>query len=122
MRTDGGNDIRNMIDEFAVEELDEQRDEIRNIAKSNIAKIQAENRKTSNRKRIRAPLYNENELVAIKRTQFGPSLKLRPKYLGPYKVIRIMGHDRYEVEKVGKGEGPKRTSTVAEYMKKCSKM
>ena len=29
-----------------------------------------------------------------------------------------MGHDRYEVEKVGEGEGPKRTNTVAEYMKK----
>ena len=29
-----------------------------------------------------------------------------------------MGHDRHEVEKVGEGEVPKRTNTVAEYMKK----
>ena len=29
-----------------------------------------------------------------------------------------MRHDRYEVEKVGEGEGPKGTSTVPEYIKK----
>ena len=98
MRTDEGKDIRNMIEEFVIEELQET--------------------KTSNRKRFRAPLYKENELEAIKRTQFGPGLKLRSKYLGPYKVIRIIGNDRYEVEKVGEGEGPKITNIVAEYMKK----
>ena len=56
MRTDKGKDIRKMIEEFAIEELQEQRE---NSAKSKIAKIQAETRKTSNRTRIRAPLYEE---------------------------------------------------------------
>ena len=118
MRIDSQNDIRKLIDEYAIKELDEQRDEIREKARSNIAEIQAENKKSSNKKRVEAPIYRENELVAIKRTQFGPGLKLKSKYLGPYKVIRSLKHDRYEVEKLGEGEGPKRTNTVAEYMKK----
>ncbi|KAH8336618.1 hypothetical protein KR059_010418, partial [Drosophila kikkawai] len=56
-------------------------------------------------------------LVAIKRTQYGTGLKLKGKYLGPYKVVKINNHGRYEVERVGQGEGPYRTKTVAEYMK-----
>lgn len=31
----------------------------------------------------------------------GPKLKL--KYFGPYKVINKVNHNRYEVEKIGKG-------------------
>ncbi|KAH8248095.1 hypothetical protein KR032_000727, partial [Drosophila birchii] len=56
-------------------------------------------------------------LVAIKRTQYGTGLKLKGKYLGPYKVVKINNHGRYEVERVGHGEGPYRTKAVAEYMK-----
>ncbi|GBP13169.1 hypothetical protein EVAR_91280_1 [Eumeta japonica] len=55
--------------------------------------------------------------MAIKRTQYGVGLKLKDKYLGPYRVVRKLRHDRYEVEKVGEGEGPRHTSTVSEYMK-----
>ncbi|KAH8373459.1 hypothetical protein KR009_007683, partial [Drosophila setifemur] len=56
-------------------------------------------------------------MVAIKRTQFGTELKLKAKYLGPYKVVKVGNHGRYEVEKVGEGEGPYKTLTVAEYIK-----
>ncbi|KAM8718661.1 hypothetical protein ACLKA7_001382 [Drosophila subpalustris] len=44
-------------------------------------------------------------------------LKLKGKYLGPYKVLEVKNHGRYEVEKVGIGEGPCKTTTVSEYMK-----
>jgi len=56
-------------------------------------------------------------LVAIKRTQYGTGLKLKGKYLGPYKVVKVGIHVRYEVERVGEGDGPFMTSTVAEYIK-----
>jgi len=55
--------------------------------------------------------------VAIKRTQYGTGLKLKGKYLGPYKVVKVGNHGRYEVERVGEGDGPYKTSKVGEYMK-----
>ncbi|GFX83593.1 hypothetical protein TNCV_325421 [Trichonephila clavipes] len=66
----------------------------------------SENRKTYNRRRKKASLYKEGDFVAIQRTQFGAGLKLRPKFLGPYKVTKVNSKDRYEVEKVGQHEGP----------------
>ena len=58
--------------------------------------------------------------MAIKGTQFGPGLKLKLKFYGPYKMLRKLKHDRYEVEKIGEGEGPKKVNSVAEFMKKWS--
>jgi len=40
-------------------------------------------------------------LVAIKRTQYGTGMKLRPKFFGPYKVTKRLNHGRYEVKKEG---------------------
>lgn len=37
--------------------------------------------------------------MAIKRPQFGVGMKLKPKYLGPYRVDRVKGKDRYDVVK-----------------------
>ncbi|GFU00490.1 uncharacterized protein TNCV_4954001 [Trichonephila clavipes] len=65
----------------------------------NIETLQSENRKTYNRRRKRASLYKEGDLVAIQRTQFELDLKLRPKFLGPYKVTKVNSKDRHEVRK-----------------------
>ncbi|GFX72161.1 retrovirus-related Pol polyprotein from transposon 412 [Trichonephila clavipes] len=65
----------------------------------------------------KASLYKENDLVAIQRTQFGAGLKLRPKFLSPYKVTKVNSKDRYEVEKVGQHDGPNSTTTSADLMK-----
>ncbi|GFS39187.1 transposon Tf2-9 polyprotein [Trichonephila inaurata madagascariensis] len=78
--------IRDILLEEMAEELQEQREFLRNDAKKNIETIQSENRKTYNKRRKIAPLYKEGDLVAIQRTQFGTGLKLRPKFLGPYKI------------------------------------
>ncbi|GFU54520.1 transposon Tf2-6 polyprotein [Trichonephila clavipes] len=43
--------------------------------KKNIETLQYENRKTYNRRRKKASLYKEGDLVAIQRTQFGAGLK-----------------------------------------------
>ncbi|GFW71922.1 transposon Ty3-I Gag-Pol polyprotein [Trichonephila clavipes] len=61
----------------------DQRESMRQDAKRNILKIQAENKKTYNKKRKKAPEYQVGDLVAVQRTQFGGGLKLRPKFFGP---------------------------------------
>lgn len=39
------------------------------------------------------------------------------KFLGPYRVTRVKGNDRYEVAKAIRGEGPEITMSAADYMK-----
>lgn len=57
-------------------------------------------------------------MVAIKRTQFLPLSKIKSKYPGPYCITGRCGPNRYEMLKVGSGEGPVKTSTGTDYMKK----
>ncbi|GFT98983.1 transposon Ty3-I Gag-Pol polyprotein [Trichonephila clavipes] len=109
-------EVNKQIEEMA-KELLQQREFLRNDAKKNIKTLQSENRKTYNRRRKKASLYKEGDLVAIQRTQFGAGLKLRPKFLGPYKVTKVNSKDRYEVEKVGQHEGSNSTTTSADLMK-----
>ncbi|GFY42006.1 transposon Tf2-6 polyprotein [Trichonephila inaurata madagascariensis] len=91
--------IRDLLLEEMADELQKQREFLRNDAKKNIETIQSENRKTYRKRRKIAPMYKEGDLVAIQRTQFGTGLKLRPKFLGPYKITKVNSRDRYEVEK-----------------------
>ncbi|GFY26198.1 transposon Tf2-9 polyprotein [Trichonephila clavipes] len=109
--------IKDLLLEEMAKELLEQREFLRNDAKKNIETLQSENRKTYNRRRKKTSLYKEGDLVAIQRTQFGAGLKLRPKFLGPYKVTKVNFKDRYEVEKVGQYDGPNSTTTSADLMK-----
>lgn len=100
-----------------IDDFQNDRNKLREQARECIAKIQCENRKTSAKRRKVANRYSENDLVAIKRTQLGPGLKLANKYLGPYTVIKVLRNDRYVVQKIGDHEGPLRTSTAADHMK-----
>ncbi|GFW34444.1 hypothetical protein TNCV_500621 [Trichonephila clavipes] len=109
--------IKDLLLEEMAKELLEQREFLRNDAKKNIETLQFENRKTYNRRRKKASLYKEGDLVAIQRTQFGAGLKLRSKFLGPYKVTKVNSKDRYEVEKVGQHDGPNSTTTSVDLMK-----
>ncbi|GFW11414.1 transposon Tf2-6 polyprotein [Trichonephila clavipes] len=109
--------IKDLLLEEMAKELLEQREFLRNDAKKNIETLQSENRKTYNRRRKKASLYKEGDLVAIQRTQFGAGLKLRPKFFGPYKVTKVNSKDRYEVEKAGQHDGPNSTTTSADLMK-----
>ncbi|CAL1682013.1 unnamed protein product [Lasius platythorax] len=79
--------------------------------------MQKENCRVYNKKRKEARLYHEVDLVAIKRTQEAPGLKLASKYLGPYKITRALRNNRYLVHKIGEHEGPQQTSTAADFMK-----
>lgn len=89
-------------------------------AKRQILKVQSENRKNFNLRRKPPTQYKVDDIIAIKRTQFGPGLKFRGKFLGPYRVISVKGMERYDVAKVGDHEGPNKTSTCAEFMKPWS--
>ncbi|GFX28314.1 transposon Tf2-9 polyprotein [Trichonephila clavipes] len=79
--------------------------------------MQEENCRNFNKKRKKAYQYEIGDIVAIQRTQFGTGLKLRPKFFGPYEVIKVKPKDRYDVRKIGLHEGPNTTSTAADHMK-----
>jgi len=93
-------EVRELLEKEWISEFQEDHDEIRDRAKDNIAKIQEENRRGFNRKWKKASTYRENDLVAIKRTQQGPGLKLASKYLGPYEIVKVLHNNRYVVRKV----------------------
>lgn len=109
--------IRELLEKEWVDDLQNSRSELRRQAKECIAKVQCENRLTFGKKRKAATKYRENDLVAIKRTQLGPGLKLANKYLGPYTITRVLRNDRYLVQRVGEHEGPMKTSTSVDHMK-----
>ncbi|KZC04450.1 hypothetical protein WN55_04256 [Dufourea novaeangliae] len=109
--------IRELLENEVIATYNERRDDLRQQAKENIAKIQVENKKQFNKRRKEGKTYQEGDFVAIKRTQFGTGLKFHSKFLGPYRITKVLRHDRYVVQKIGEGEGPQRTSTSADYMK-----
>ncbi|GFT20989.1 retrovirus-related Pol polyprotein from transposon 17.6 [Trichonephila clavipes] len=110
--------IKHLLEDELSEEFINKRETLRNEAKENILRLQAENKKQYNKHRKPAYNYKPGDTVAIQRTQFGTGLKLRPKYFGPYAVTKVNKHDRYEVQKIGQHEGPNVTSTSADKMKK----
>lgn len=85
---------------------------MRKNAKEQIFKIQSENRKSYNLRRRPPNKYKIGDLVAIKRTQYGPGLKLKRKYLGPYEVVKIKLNDTYDVKRASDSEGPKNTNNM----------
>lgn len=109
--------IREILNDESLANLQEKRSQIREQAHEEISKIQAENKISYNRKRKTPYEYTQNDMVAIQRTQSGPGSKLCAKFLGPYKVTKVLRNDRYLVEKMGNGEGPKSTSTASDHMK-----
>jgi len=90
---------------------------IRADARAQIERIQAENTQQYNLRRKKAQTYSNGELVAIRRTQFAQGSKLFPRFIGPYRVTKKTGSDRYMVTKVGQQLGPKTTTTSADNMK-----
>uniref|UniRef100_A0A171AWE4 Blastopia polyprotein n=1 Tax=Triatoma infestans TaxID=30076 RepID=A0A171AWE4_TRIIF len=115
----GPEDIKlcELLNEEALRAYNDERSNIREKAKQQILKVQTENRRTYNRRHRQPMSYYLGDLVAVRRTQRGPGLKLRAKFLGPYKIIKVKLKDTYDVEAVGLHEGPRRTTVCAEYIK-----
>ena len=113
--------VMELINEEMINDFETRRDQFREDAQVQISRVQDENRRTFDRRRRSAHEYQMGDIVAIKRTQFGPGLKIGKKYLGPYRVIKIKPGNTYDVYREGFHEGPSRTSTCAEFMKPWSK-
>ncbi|XP_070138639.1 uncharacterized protein [Drosophila bipectinata] len=64
-------ELEKLLEEDFLNELQEEKEMIREEAKENIAKIQDEKRKSLNKSRKPESEYKLGDLVAIKRTQFG---------------------------------------------------
>ncbi|GFX98673.1 transposon Ty3-I Gag-Pol polyprotein [Trichonephila clavipes] len=82
-------EIVQLLNDEITAQLQEQSDALRQDTKKQIYKVQDENRYMYNLRRRQANKYQLLDLVPIKRTQFGSDLKLKQKYLGPYKVTKV---------------------------------
>jgi len=92
MRISGDVHLKSLIQGCLISELDDARDKLRKEARENIQSIQAENKKAFDAKRKIEKEFQLNDLVAIKRTQYGTGLKFKGKYLGPWKVVKVGNH------------------------------
>ena len=110
-------EIREFLEKELITTFQKDRNELRARASKNIAKIQQENKRNFDKRRKEAKKYREGDLVAIKRTQQGPGLKLAHKFLGPYEITKVLRNQRYNVRKIGEQEGPLVTMTSADFMK-----
>jgi len=89
--------LKAMIEQELIQLFQDNRDEIRKAAKQQILTMQNENKHSYNLRRRPAATYKVADIVAIKRTQLGGGLKLKPKYLGPYHVTKVKPKDTYDV-------------------------
>lgn len=86
MRTVDLSEFRDIIQQTLIQELKDERKQLRQDAKENIQALQEENRRGFNLKRKKEREYKHNDLVVIKRTQYGVGLKLK---LGSYKIVKV---------------------------------
>lgn len=98
-------------------QFESDRNDLRQTAKEQILKVQAENCRTYNLRRRKLNKFIFGQLVAIKRTQTGPGLKLKTKFISPYKITKVKTNNTYDVEHVGGHAGLRQISTCTEYMK-----
>jgi len=82
--------IFSLLKQEYVQSSNEERNSLRNVAKHNILKIQAENQHYYIISVIKRPEFIKRYLVVIRRTQFAPGLKIKRKYLGSYHELEIM--------------------------------
>jgi len=79
MRCTNDIELKDLVQQSLLDELNEERDILRSEARENIRALQDENQRTFNKKRKIEKEYKVNDLVAIKRTQYGVGLKLKGK-------------------------------------------
>ena len=117
MSIKGTDRLKELIEQEFRSQFEAQIDDLRKNTKQQIFKVQQENRKTYNLRRKAAQQYKIGDLVAIKRTQFGPNFKLKVKFFGPYKILKIKEGNTFDVSKEDFQEDPQYTSTCSEFVK-----
>lgn len=91
---------------------------IRSEVKERIDKAQEKQKLYYDKGRTIARTYKKGELVKILKSSFnndGKSTKLMPSYEGPFKIVNVLGNDRYKVAPIPGFDGTKnkRRTTVA---------
>ncbi|XP_055632935.1 uncharacterized protein LOC129773362 [Toxorhynchites rutilus septentrionalis] len=96
MRTRQDEVLHAILEREMREDFERERNVLRNMAHASISKIQEENKKFYNLRRKPMHRYKLGDIVAIPKTQFGVGQKVKPKYFGPYEVVKVLNNDRYE--------------------------
>lgn len=74
-------------------------------------------KKNLNRKGREARNYNIGNLLAIKRTQLGPGVKMILKFLGPYWITKVKSNYTYDIQTTRYHDGPAIPTCCNEYLK-----
>lgn len=108
--------VENDLSELSSSVMPTDIEKIRKEAASNIRVSQERQKKAYDSRRLPAITYREGDLIKITKTNFnndGKSKKLMPKFIGPYKVTKCLGNDRYEISNIPGFSTKKYHSVVA---------
>ncbi|XP_073942510.1 cactin, spliceosome C complex subunit [Choristoneura fumiferana] len=78
-------------------------DDIRSQISTHIEKDQMAQKNRYDRRKVKARVYKEGELVKILKPtpgNDGQSKKLLPKFTGPFRVTKVLDNDRYEISSI----------------------
>lgn len=103
IRPSGINDSRIMselADDVSNSSDSQNLSEIRDEINTHIKEYQEAQKKAYDEKRCPAPKYNVGDLVRVERQipASGSSKKLVPKFQGPYRIVKVLDYDRYQIE------------------------
>lgn len=76
---------------------------LRKDISANIETAQQKQKLNYDSSRAPAAVYSEGDLIKITRTNFynkGNSTKLLSKFIGPYRIVKILGNDRYKISAI----------------------
>lgn len=88
---------------IGIDEKSENIESIRKTISDNIETAQQKQKLNYDNGRAPAVCYNVGDLIKITRTNFynkGNSTKLLSKFIGPYKIVKVLGNDRYKISNV----------------------
>lgn len=111
-------EVNPILNEISAELHDSNISSIREEVKERIDTEQIKQKRLYDKGRKPAHVYKEGELVKLTKTCFnndGQSKKLMPSFIGPYRVTKVLGKDRYKVAPVPglNSTKTKRPTTVA---------